>query len=183
MAGVNAVSIATSPAGGIRAVESSGNLLTGYSPRTNFADGDVPKLYKLSYFKSSTNALAGFREDEAYVALLERIKDGREDVMKEVIDLYRNGGKRKEVAETYFQLAQLKMNGKDYKEAAALLDNAVKFNPDHAAAKKERDRLKLELTYQSLTPSAEKAPEAAAAPVAATPAAAAPAADTPAAAQ
>ncbi len=134
----------------VRAPESSGNLITGYGPRTNFADGDVPKLYKVSYFRSSAAALAGFQEDETYVALLDRIKAGQEDVLNEMIGIYRNAGKRKEAADVYVLLAQMKVGAKDYKEAAALLDNAVKMNPENVAAKKERDRIKLELTYQSL---------------------------------
>ena len=47
---------------------------------------------------------------------------------------------------------------KDFKQAKTLLDEAVKLNPDNAEAKKDRDRIKLELTYQSLAPAAPAAP-------------------------
>jgi len=141
----------------VRAPEYSRSLLLSYEPRTNFADGEVPKLYKVSYYRSSVTTLAGFQEDETYVSLLGRIKAKHEDIMNEMIGIYRNTGKRKEAADIYFQLAELKIKSKDYKEAAALLENAVKFNPEHVAAKNERNRIKLELTYQALNPPADAA--------------------------
>jgi Tfp pilus assembly protein PilF len=63
-------------------------------------------------------------------------------------------GKRKEASDIVYQLAALKVNGKDFQQAKTLLDDAVKLNTENAAAVNERNRIKLELTYQSLSPAA-----------------------------
>ncbi len=144
----------------VRAPEYTGNMLLGYRPRINFAEGDYLKLYTLSYYKDTVTPPAGFLDDDTYVSLLSRIKDGREDVMAEMTAIYKKMGKRPEASALLYQQAMLKANAKDFQQAKTLLDEAVKYNPGNLEAKKERDRIKLELTYQSLTP-------AAAAPVAA----------------
>lgn len=144
----------------VRAPEYSGNMLMGRKPRTDFAEGDYPKLYKLSYYKATVTPPAGFTEEEIYVALLDKIKDGREDILTELAAIYKKMGKRKEASDLIFQLAVLKIKAKDFQGAKALLDDAVKQNPENTAAVKERDRIKLELTYQSLTPAATVAPTA-----------------------
>lgn len=136
----------------VRAPEYSGNILLGYKPRTEFADGDPLKLYKLSYYKETVTPAPGFTDDETYVSLLGRIREGRDDVLAEMAALYRKMGKRKEAADVLYQQAMLKAAGKDYQQAKTLLDDAVKLDPEHVNAKKERDRIKLELTYQSLAP-------------------------------
>jgi hypothetical protein len=97
-------------------------------------------------------------DDETYVALLGRIKEGREDIMTEMIGIYKKAGKKKEAADILFQLAMLKATAKDFEQAKMLLDNAVKLNPEHTQAKHERDKIKLELTYQSLAPAQQPAP-------------------------
>ena len=66
--------------------------------------------------------------------------------------IYKKMGKRKESSEVLHQAAVLKIKAKDFQGAKKLLDDAVKQNPENTAAVKERDRIKLELTYQSLTP-------------------------------
>jgi len=142
----------------VRPPEYTGNILLGYKPRTDFAGGDPLKLYKLSYYKDTVTPPAGFLEDDTYVSLLSRNKEGREDVMTEMIGIYRKMGKRKEASDILRQLATLKVNAKDYKQAKTYLDDAVRLNPDNSEAKKERDRIKLELTYQSLAPAAPAAP-------------------------
>ncbi len=142
----------------VRPPEYTGNILLGYKPRADFAGGDPLKLYKLSYYKDTVTPPAGFLEDDTYVSLLSRIKEGREDVMTEMIGIYRKMGKRKEASDILCQLATLKVNAKDYKQAKTYLDDAVRLNPDNSEAKKERDRIKLELTYQSLAPAAPAAP-------------------------
>lgn len=142
----------------VRPPEYSGNMLLGYKPRANFADGDFPKLYTLSYYKETVTAPAGFQEDDLYISLLSRIKDGREDILTEMAGIYRRMGKRKEASDALYQLAALKAAGKDFAQAKTLLDDAVRLNPENEAAKKERDRIKLELTYQSLAPAAPAAP-------------------------
>jgi hypothetical protein len=138
----------------VRAPEYTGNMLLGYKPRTDFTGGDYLKLYKLSYYKDIVTPAPGFLEDDTYISLLNRIKDGREDVLAEMTTIYRKMGKRKEASDCQYQLAMLKATGKDYQAAKTLLDDAVRLNPDNAEAKKERDRIKLELTYQSLAPAA-----------------------------
>ena len=65
----------------VRPPEYSGNMLLGYKPRTDFAEGDPLKLYKLSYYKETVTPPAGFQDDDTYVTLLSRIKEGREDIM------------------------------------------------------------------------------------------------------
>jgi hypothetical protein len=142
----------------LRSPEYTGNILLGYKPRANFAEGDALKLYTLSYYKGSVTPLAGFMDDETYVALLGRIKEGREDIMTEMIDIYKKAGKKKEAADILFQLAMLKATARDFEQAKMLLDNAVKLNPEHTQAKQERDKIKLELTYQSLAPAQQPAP-------------------------
>lgn len=97
-------------------------------------------------------------DDESYVSLLSRIKDGREDIMNEMVAIYKKAGKKKEAADILFQLAMLKAAAKELSQAKELLDSAVKLNPEHAAARKERDRIKLKLTYQSLAPAQPAAP-------------------------
>jgi hypothetical protein len=143
----------------LRSPEYTGNMLLGYKPRTNFAEGDPLKLYPLSYYKESVTPLVGFMEDETYVSLLGSIKEGREDIMTEMIGIYKKAGRKKEAADVLFQLAMLKATAKDFEQAKMLLDNAVKLNPEHTQAKKERDKIKLELTYQSLAPAQQPAPE------------------------
>ncbi|OGW37762.1 MAG: hypothetical protein A2X58_05685 [Nitrospirae bacterium GWC2_56_14] len=138
----------------VRAPEYAGNMLLGYRPRTDFAEGEVLKLYKLSYYKETVTPPAGFLDDDTYVSLLNRIKDGREEVMAEMTAIYRKMGKRKEASGILYQHAMLKAAVKDFKQAKTLLDDAVKLNAENTEAKKERDRIKLELTYQSLAPAA-----------------------------
>ncbi len=136
----------------VRAPEYTGNILMGYKPRSNFAEGDPLKLYTLSYYKETVTPPAGFLEDDTYISLLSRIREGREDIMTEMAGIYRKMGKRKEASGVLYELAMLKAAGKDFQQAKTLLDDAVKLNPENEAAKKERDRIKLELTYQSLAP-------------------------------
>lgn len=145
---------AQKPDAKVRAPEYSGNILMGYKPRTDFAEGDFLKLYKLSYYKETVTPPAGFQDDDTYVSLLSRIKEGREDIMTEMVAIYKKMGKRKEASDILYQHAMLKATAKDFAQAKVLLDDAVKYNPDNAEAKKERDRIKLELTYQSLAPAA-----------------------------
>lgn len=135
----------------VRAPEYSRNMFMTYKPRADFAGGDFPKAYKLSYYMSSVTPIDGFLEDETYVTLLAQIKDGHEDVMTEMAGIYRKMGKRKEASDIVYQLATLKVNAKDFQQAKTLLDDAVKLNPENAEAVKERNRIKLELTYQSLS--------------------------------
>jgi tetratricopeptide (TPR) repeat protein len=142
----------------VRAPEYSGNFVLGYKSRADFAGGDYLKLYKLSYYKETVTPPAGFLEDDTYISLLSRIKEGREDIMTEMTAIYRKAGKRKEASDILYKRALLKANEKEYEQAKALLDDAVKLNPNNAEAKKERDRIKLEMTYKSLTPSAPKEP-------------------------
>lgn len=141
----------------VRPPEYTGNMLLGYKPRFNFAEGEGPKLYTLSYYKQTVAPPAGFQEDETYVSLLSRIKEGREDVLAEMADIYQKMGNRKEASDILYQHAMLKAGAKEFEQAKVLLDSAVRLNKENAAAKKERDRIKLELTYQSLTP-AEPSP-------------------------
>ncbi len=143
----------------VRAPEYTGNILLGYKPRVNFAEGDHLKLYTLSYYKETVTPPAGFLEDDTYVSLLSLIKEGREDVMTEMSGIYRKMGKRKEASDILYQLAALKATAKEYTQAKTLLDDAVRLNPDNVEAKKERDRIKLEITYQSLAPTAPAAQE------------------------
>ncbi len=142
----------------VRPPEYTGNILLGYKPRVNFAEGDPLKLYTLSYYKETVTPPAGFLEDDIYISLLSRIKEGREDVLAEMAGIYRKMGKRKEASDVLYQQAMLKANAKDYQQAKTLLDDAVRLNPDNGEVKKERDRIKLELTYQSLAPAAPAAP-------------------------
>lgn len=156
---------AHSPEMKVRAPEYTGNILMGHKPRVEFADGDWPKAYKLSYYKATVTPPEGFSEDDAYVAMLDRIKDGHEDILSEIAGIYRNAGKRKEASDVLYQLGKLKANAKDYQGAKSTLDEAVRLNRDNTAAVKERDRIKLELTYQSLQPQEKtEAPAAASAP-------------------
>jgi hypothetical protein len=138
----------------VRAPEYTGNILLGYKPRTDFAEGDFLKLYKLSYYKQTVTPPAGFQDDDTYVSLLSKIKEGREDIMTEMVGIYRKMGKRKEASDILYQHARLKANAKDFQQAKVLLDEAVRLNPENAEAKKDRDRIKLEMTYQSLAPAA-----------------------------
>lgn len=142
----------------VRAPEYTGNMLLGRKPRVDFAEGETLKLYHLSYYKEAVTPPAGFLEDDTYISLLDRIKQGREDVMTEMAPIYRKAGKRKEASDILYQLALLKATVKDFKAAKALLDDAVKLNKDNVAAVKERDRIKLELTYESLSPAAPVVP-------------------------
>lgn len=143
---------AQKPAMKVRPPEYTSTLLMGSKLRTDFAEGDPLKLYTLSYYKETVTPPAGFLEDETYVSLLSRIKQGREDVMTEMVAIYRKMGKRKEASDTLYQLAVLKANMKEFTQAKTLLDDAVKINAENAEAKQMRDRIKLELTYQSLAP-------------------------------
>jgi len=143
----------------VRAPEYIGNVILGFKPRADFTGGDYLKLYKLSYYKETVTPPAGFLEDDTYISLLSRIKEGREDIMAEMTGIYRKAGKRKEASDILYKRALLRANAKEYDQAKALLDDAVKLNPDNAEAKKERDRIKLEMTYKSLEPSGSKEPE------------------------
>lgn len=142
----------------VRAPEYTGNILMGHKPRMDFAEGDYPKLYKLSYYKSTVTPPAGFEEEDLYIAMLDKIKDDREDVLNELAGIYKKMGKRKEASEALYQIANLKIKAKDFQGAKTSLDEAVKQNPENTAAVKERDRIKLELTYQSLNPTTPAAP-------------------------
>ncbi len=143
----------------VRAPEYTGNFVLGFKPRIDFAGGDYLKLYKLSYYKETVTPPAGFLEDDTYISLLSRIKEGREDIMAEMTAIYRKAGKRKEASDILYKRALLRANAKEYEQAKILLDDAVKLNPDNAEAKKERDRIKLEMTYKSLEPTAPKETE------------------------
>lgn len=143
----------------VRAPEYTGNVILGFKPRADFTGGDYLKLYKLSYYKETVTPPAGFLEDDTYISLLSRIKEGREDIMAEMTGIYRKAGKRKEASDILYKRALLRANAKEYDQAKALLDDAVKLNPNNAEAKKERDRIKLEMTYKSLEPSGSKEPE------------------------
>jgi len=136
----------------LRSPEYSRSLLLEYKPRNDFAEGDQLKLFTLSYYRDSVTPLAGFMDDDTYVALLGRIKEGREDIMNEMIAIYKKARKKKEAADILYQLAMLKATAREFEQAKTLLDDAVKQDPEHAQAKKERDRIKLELTYKSLAP-------------------------------
>lgn len=136
----------------VRPPEYTGNILLGHKPRWNFADGPPLKLYTLSYYLATVTPPRGFLEDDTYVSLLSRIKDGREDVLAEMAGIYRKMGKRTEASESLYELALLKAGAKEYEAAKKTLDDAVRLNPKNSAAVKERDRIKLELTYQSLAP-------------------------------
>jgi hypothetical protein len=152
---------AQKPTTKVRPPEYTGNILLGYKPRANFAEGDRLKLYTLSYYKETVTPPAGFREDDTYVSLLDRIKDGREDILTEMAAIYRKMGRRREASDVLYQLATLKVNAKDFAQAKTLLDDVVRLNPKNGEAIKERDRIKLELTYQSLAlaaPAAEPQP-------------------------
>lgn len=142
----------------VRPPEYTGNILLGYKPRVNFAEGDPLKLYTLSYYKETVTPPAGFLEDDLYISLLSKIREGREDIMTELAGIYRKMGKRKEASGVLYGLAMLKAAGRDFAQAKTLLDDAVRLDPENEAAKKERDRIKLELTYQSLAPAAPAAP-------------------------
>jgi hypothetical protein len=144
----------------LRAPEYWGNILIGHRPRVNFAEGDYLKLYTVATYKDATKTLAGFMDDETYVSLLGRVKEGREDIMNEMVAIYRKAYKKKEAADILYQLAMLKVAAKELPQAKTLLDDAVKLNPEHMVAKKERDRIKLELAYQSLAPAAPALPAA-----------------------
>lgn len=150
----------------VRPPEYTGNILLGRKPRADFAEGDPLKLYTLSYYKESVTPLEGFLEDDTYISLLNRIKEGREDVMTEMVPIYRKAGKRNEASDVLYQLAMLKALVKDYKAAKTLLDDAVRLNKDNVAAVKERDRIKLELTYESLSPAVPAEPTPPAEPAA-----------------
>lgn len=155
---------ARSPEMKVRAPEYTGNILMGHKPRVDFIEGDWPKAYKVAYYRASVTPPAGFNEDDAYVSMLERIAAGHEDILSEMAGIYKNAGKRKEASAALVRVAALKASAKDFKAAKTVLDDAVRLNPDNAAAVKERDRIKLELTYQSLAPApAEKPAEGAAA--------------------
>lgn len=143
----------------VRAPEYTRNVFMNFKPRFDFVDGDYPKLYKLSYYMATVTPLAGFLEDETYVTLLAQVKEGREDIMTEMSEIFRKMGKRKEASDILYQLATLKVNAKNFEQAKTLLDDAVKLNPENAEAVKERNRIKLELTYQSLS-AAASAPQA-----------------------
>lgn len=148
----------------VRAPEYSGNMLMGYKPRSDFADGDYPKFHTLANYRAAVTPSAGFQDDDVYVTLLAKIKDGREDVLSEMSGIYRKMGKRKEASDTVYQLAELKLKTKDFQGAKSLLDDAIKLNPENTGAVKERDRIKLELTYQSLAPATPAAAPATPAP-------------------
>lgn len=144
----------------VRPPEYTGNRLMGYKPRINFAQGERLKLYTLSYYKQTVTPPAGFQEDETYVSLLSRIKEGREDVLAEMADIYRKMGKRREASDILYQHAMLRAGARDFEQAKTLLDSAVKLNKENAEARKARDRIKLELAYQSLAPAPPPAPAA-----------------------
>lgn len=150
----------------VRAPEYSRNMFMSYKLRVDFVEGDYPKLYALSYYKGAVTPLDGFLEDETYIALLGQVKEGREDIMTEMSGILRKMGKRKEASDILYQLAALKVNAKDFQKAKTLLDDAVKLNPENTQAVKERDRIKLELTYQSLAPATPAASAVTAVPVA-----------------
>ncbi|MDH4163647.1 MAG: YARHG domain-containing protein [Nitrospirota bacterium] len=146
----------------VRAPEYVGNILLGYKPRSNFAEGAPLKLYHLSYYMETVTPAEGFGETDTYVHLLSLISEGREDAFAEMASLYRKMGKRKEASDALYRQAMLKVVGKDLAQAKTLLDDAVKLNPENTLAVKERDRIKLELTYQSLAPAAPAAAPASA---------------------
>lgn len=145
----------------VRAPEYSGNIILGYKPRVDFAEGDYPRIYSLARYKMAVAAPEGFRDDDTYVSLLGQIKDGHEDILSEMAEIFRKNGKREEASNALYQVALLRENAKDFQHAKTLLDEAVRLNGKSEEAKKERDRIKLELTYQSLQPQ-ETAPAASA---------------------
>lgn len=136
----------------VRPPEYAGNVLLGYRPRVDFAEGEPPKLYTLGHYMRSVEALAGFMEEDTYVSLLGRIKAGRPEILEEMASLYRRQGKGKEASGVLLELAMLKAAAKEYTEAKTLLDSAVKLDPGNEQAQKTRDRIKLELAFQSLEP-------------------------------
>lgn len=149
---------AHSPETKVRAPEYTGNILMGHKPRVDFAEGDWPKAYKLSYYVASVTPPTGFIDGDAYVGMLERVKKGNEDMLKEMAGIYKNAGKRNEASDALLQLAALRSGANDLRGAKTVLDEAIRLNPGNAAAAKERDRIKLELTYQSLAPTQTEAP-------------------------
>lgn len=136
----------------VRAPEYTRSLLLEYKPRADFIEGDWPKVYKLSYYKAMIIPPEGFLEEDAYVLMLDRIKQGRDDVLAEMAAIYKKSGKRNEASDVLYQQATLKIAMKDYKAAKPMLDEAAKLNPENKNAVMERDRIKLELAYQSLEP-------------------------------
>lgn len=139
----------------VMAPEYSGNRLFGFKPRSDFTDKEKLKVWQAGYYRVSVKPLEGFLEDDTYISVLERTGDRSEEVLKEMLEIYKNAGLKTKMADVYVELAAHKTKARDFKEAVALLDKAVYLNPGHPAAKKERDRLKLELTYQSLKPAGE----------------------------
>ena len=136
----------------------AGNILFGYKPRADFVTGERVPLFYHRYYTSSIQPLAGFMDDETYVSLLGRIKKGREDVMSEMIEIYKKKGRKNEASELMYELALLKASVNELKEAKQLLDTAVKYDPKNVKAAKKRDQVKLELTYMALAPSEETLP-------------------------
>ncbi len=139
----------------VLAPEYSGNRLFGYKPRADFSDKEKLKVWQLRGYLNSVKPLEGFLEDDTYISVLERTGNRGEDVLKEMLEIYKNAGLKPKMADVYVELAAHKTKARDFKEAVALLDKAVYLNPGHPTAKKERDRLKLELTYQSLKPASD----------------------------
>ncbi|HAS53504.1 MAG TPA: hypothetical protein DCS42_04895 [Nitrospiraceae bacterium] len=144
----------------VRAPEYTGTLFLGTKPRQDFVKGEAPKTYVLSYYRGSADPLAGFQDDETYVSLLDRIKSGREDVMNEMVTLYRKKDKKAEAAGILYELAMLKVSVRDLAAAKTLLESAVKLNPELAGARQQLDKIKLELAYQSVAPPKTETPVA-----------------------
>jgi tetratricopeptide (TPR) repeat protein len=143
------------PKSPVIAPEYSGNRLFGFKPRTDFTDKEKLKVWQVGYYRSSVKPLEGFQEEDTYISVLERTDDRSEEVLKEMLEIYKNAGLKTKMSYMYVGLANHKTKARDFKEAVALLDKAIYLNPGHPTAKKERDRLKLEMTYQSLRPAGE----------------------------
>ena len=97
---------AQKPVTKVRPPEYTGNILLGRKPRVDFAEGDPLKLYTLSYYKEAVTPPAGFLEDDTYISLLDRIKQGREDIMTEMVPIYRKAGKRDQAIAAYRRVAR-----------------------------------------------------------------------------
>lgn len=140
----------------LHAPEYSGNVLFGYKPRSNYAEGNRPTLYFLGDYMRAITPPPGFQEDETYLSLLSRIRKGREDILEEMISLYgTRKSTREKRAELYYERAMLRYQAKDLKESHKLLKTAAFLDKKNVKIKEQRDKVELEMTYQGLSPSEE----------------------------
>ena len=145
----------------LHAPEYSGNVLFGYKPRSNYAEGNRPTLYFLGDYMRAITPPPGFQEDETYLSLLSRIRKGREDILEEMISLYgTRKSTREKRAELYYERAMLRYQAKDLKESHKLLKTAAFLDKKNVKIKEQRDKVELEMTYQGLSTEEEpKKPE------------------------